>query len=475
MKHVKKLASLLLALVMVCALATTAFAAGETGSITVDNPVADTTYTAYKIFDVTYNSDNSAYSYTIDSSSQWFGTVQTYAGTAGNGLTLTQVNGSTTYNVSTTADFSAPKFADALKADVAGKTGGIVRTAQADGTVSATGLDLGYYFVTSTSGALCNLTTTNPNATIHDKNDVPFVKEGDKGSADIGETVNYTITGKVPDYTGFETYTYAITDTLSEGLTFNKDVKVTIGGTDVTSACTVTYDVEGNANKFTVSIPVKNYTIGAEIKVTYSAVVNEKAIAKIETNKAELKYSNNPTDSTKTTTTPPQEAKVYSSKIVIDKYEDGSADKKLAGAKFVLYKEVTTGEGAEAVTTKLYYKWNDTAKKVEWVENKADATVKTTDSSGAASFDGIANGTYYLEEIEAPAGYNQLKEPVQVTVNGGDTEAELTVTQPVANSTGTELPSTGGMGTTLFYTLGAILVLGAGVLLVTKKRMSEKA
>ena len=474
MKHVKKLASLLLALVMVCALAATAFAAGETGSITVDNPVADTTYTAYKIFDVTYNSDQSAYSYTINSTDPWFTAVSNYAKTENSGLTLTQVNGSTTYNVSTTADFSAPKFADALKADVAGKTGGIVLTAQADGTVSATGLPLGYYFVASTSGALCNLTTTDPNAIIHDKNDVPFEKEGDKGSADIGETVNYTITGKVPDYTGFKTYTYEITDTMSEGLTFNKDVKVTIGGTDVTSACTVTYDVGGNANKFTVSIPVKNYTIGAEIKVTYSAVVNEKAIAKIETNKAELKYSNNPTNSTSTATTP-SDTKVYSSKIVIDKYETGSEDKKLAGAKFVLYKEVTTDEGADAVTTKLYYKWNETAQKVEWVENKANATVKITDSNGAASFDGIANGTYYLEEIEAPAGYNQLKEPVQVTVNGGTAEAQLTVTQPVENSTGTELPSTGGMGTTLFYTLGAILVLGAGVLLVTKKRMSEKA
>ena len=474
MKHVKKLASLLLALVMVCALAATAFAAGETGSITVDNPVAGQTYTAYKIFDVTYNSDQSAYSYTINSTDPWFTAVSNYAKTENSGLTLTQVNGSTTYNVSTTADFSAPKFADALKADVAGKTGGIVLTAQADGTVSATGLPLGYYFVASTSGALCNLTTTDPNAIIHDKNDVPFEKEGDKGSADIGETVNYTITGKVPDYTGFKTYTYEITDTMSEGLTFNKDVKVTIGGTDVTSACTVTYDVGGNANKFTVSIPVKNYTIGAEIKVTYSAVVNEKAIAKIENNQAVLKYSNDPTDSTSTTTTP-SDTKVYSSKIVIDKYETGDTTKKLAGAKFVLYKEVTTDEGADAVTTKLYYKWNETAQKVEWVENKANATVKITDSNGAASFDGIANGTYYLEEIEAPAGYNQLKEPVQVTVNGGTAEAQLTVTQPVENSTGTELPSTGGMGTTLFYTLGAILVLGAGVLLVTKKRMSEKA
>ena len=405
--------------------------------------------------------------------------MSNYAKTENSGLTLTQLNGSTTYNVSTTADFSAPKFADALQYaldnDTPANFAGQGRELKVkDGKATATGLDLGYYFVTSTSGALCNLTTTDPNVTIHDKNDVPFEKEGDKGSADIGETVNYTITGKVPDYTGFETYTYEITDTMSEGLTFNKDVKVTIGGTDVTSACIVTYDVEGNANKFTVSIPVKNYTIGAEIKVTYSAVVNEQAIANIENNQAELKYSNDPTDSTSTTTTP-SDTKVYSSKIVIDKYETGDTTKKLAGAKFVLYKEVTTDEGADAVTTKLYYKWNETAQKVEWVKNKADATVKTTGSNGAASFDGIADGTYYLEEIEAPAGYNQLKEPVQVTVNGGTAEAQLTVTQPVANSTGTELPSTGGMGTTLFYTLGAILVLGAGVLLVTKKRMSEKA
>ena len=471
MKHVKKLASLLLALVMVCALAATAFAAGETGSITVDNPVAGQTYTAYKIFDVTYNSDQSAYSYTIDSSSQWFGTVQTYADEAGSGLTLTQVNGSTTYNVSTTADFSAPKFADALKKNVAGKTGGIVLTAQDDGTVSATSLPLGYYFVASTSGALYNLTTTDPDATIHDKNDVPFEKEGDKGSADIGETVNYTITGKVPDYTGFKTYTYEITDTMSEGLTFNKDVKVTIGGTDVTSACTVTYDVGGNANKFTVSIPVKNYTIGAEIKVTYSAVVNEKAIAKIENNQAVLKYSNDPTDSTSTTTTP-SDTKVYSSKIVIDKFETNKKDTKLAGAKFVLYKEVTTGEGETAVTSKLYYKWNDTDKKVGWVTNKDQADSKTTDSNGAASFDGLANGTYYLEETAAPAGYNKLTQPVTVTVNGGTTEEQLSVTAEVANNTGTLLPSTGGMGTTIFYVLGSILAVGAIVLLVTKKRMS---
>lgn len=297
---------------------------------------------------------------------------------------------------------------------------------------------------------------------------MPFDKVDDKASADVGETVHYTITGKVPDTTGFTSYTYLITDTMSEGLTFKKDVKVTVGGTDVSSACTITYDVDGNANKFTVSIPVKDYTIGDEIKVTYSAVVNEKAVAKIGKNRATLTYSNDPTDSSKTTTTPADEEKVYSSKIVIDKYKTGEESTKLAGATFVLYKAGTT-EGS-----KLYYKWNDSDKKVEWVENKDEATSKTTDDSGAASFDGLADGTYYLEETAAPAGYNLLKEPVKVEVKGGTTETELSVTASVANNTGTELPSTGGMGTTIFYVLGSVLVLAAVVLLVTKKRMSMK-
>ena len=471
MKHARKLASLLLTLVMVFALATTAFAAGP-GSITVDNPVTGQTYTAYKIFDVVYNDGKTAYSYTIDSHNAWFSTVQTFA-TDAHGLTLTQVNGSTTYNVTTTASFSAPDFAAALKAAVNDKTGTEL-TEQDNGTVSVSNLPLGYYFVNSTSGALANLTTTNPSATIHDKNDMPFEKTDDTASADVGKTVNYTITGKVPDYTGFDKYTYLITDTMSEGLTFKKDVAVTVGGTVVTSACTVNYDVEDNANKFTVSIPVKSYTIGAPIVVTYSAVVNENAVAKISTNHAVLKYSNDPTDDTKFSETPPDKETVYSAKIDIDKYETNKKNTKLAGAKFVLYKEVTAEGATEA--TKLYYKWNDTDKKVEWVADKTQATSKTTDSNGAASFDGLADGTYYLLETEAPAGYNLLDAPVPVTVNGTNATADnlsaLTVTQEVANNTGTLLPSTGGMGTTIFYVLGSILAVGAIVLLVTKKRMS---
>lgn len=469
----KKIISVLLALVMTLALSVTALAAGETGTITVDNPKAGGTYTAYKIFDVSYNADKSAYSYTIQSDSEWFATVNTYA-TETNGLTLTRVTGTDTYVVTTSDKFSAPAFAVALKAALAGKTGTTLTVE--NGKATATGLELGYYFVSSTTGALCNLTTTNPTVTIHDKNDIPFDKVDNKESVDVGETVTYTITGKVPDYTGFTTYTYLITDEMSTGLTFDGvgTVKVTVGGTDVTTACTIAVDKD-NSNKFTVSIPVMSYTIGAEIKVTYTATVNENAVAKVENNKATLTYSNNPTDSSKTTTTPEDKETVYSAKIVIDKYaanteneEDHS--KKLAGAQFVLYKMGEDG------TTKQYYKWNDT-KKVEWVADKKGATVKTTNENGAASFDGLADGTYYLEEIAAPAGYNLLNDPVKVVVDGAKAiaaEADKSVLAPVvaiANNTGTELPSTGGMGTTIFYVLGGALMAGAFVMLVVRKRM----
>ena len=474
MKRTRKLASLLLALVMVFALATTAFASETvtpptTGTITVANPVAEQTYTAYKIFDVVYdtNAENGHYSYTIDSSTnEWYGTVSTYAQDAAHGLTLTQVNGGDTYVVTTGNGFSAPDFAVALKAAVNGMTG---RPLSGDAnSVSVSGLPLGYYFVASTSGALCNLTTTNPTVTIHDKNDMPFEKVADKTNADVGQTVNYTVTGKVPDYTGFNAYTYKVADTMSEGLTFKKDVKVTVGGADVSTACTVAYDANGNANSFTVTIPVMDYKIGAEIKVTYSAVVNENAIAVVSKNNAKLIYSNDPTTDS-TNESEPVIVNVYTSKIVIDKYETGKKTTKLPNAKFVLYKEVTTDAG----TSLVYYKWN-TDKKVEWVTDMVAATVMTTNDQGEATFGGLADGTYHLVETEAPAGYNPLTAPVEVKVAGSSADiTKLSVTAEVENKTGTTLPTTGGMGTTIFYVLGAVLVVGAGVLLVTKKRMSD--
>ena len=483
MKHARKLTSLLLALVMVFALAATVAAdegtTAPTGSITVDNPVADKTYTAYKIFDVVYDTAREHYSYTIEKSSPWFGTVNGY--TAGLQLTPVADTTSNTYVVTfDESEFSAPSFAETLKNALTTVTPTDVHqfAASADGKQQvANGLLLGYYFVKSSeTDALCNLTTTNPEVTIHDKNDMPFEKKVDKTNVDVGQTVKFTITGKVPDHTGFTTYTYLITDTMTDGLTFDKtSVKVTINGVNVPqepNGYTLTEPNDTEQFTFKLSINVRNFKIGDGIEVTYNATVNEKAIAEIESNKATLTYTNGPTvDDDKTTTE--REVKVYSSKIVIDKVEKttgGTAGKKLSGAEFVLYKEETI-EGNKTIK---YYQWDETNKKVVWDADKTKATVLETSTDGAATFGGLADGTYYLVETKAPAGYNQLKDPVTVPVKGSDTDTmKLTVTATVENQAGTLLPSTGGMGTTIFYVLGAVLVVGAGVLLVTKKRMSQ--
>ena len=483
MKHARKLTSLLLALVMVFALAVTVAAEGgttaPTGSITVDNPVADKTYTAYKIFDVVYDTAREHYSYTIEKSSPWFGTVNGY--TAGLQLTPVADTTSNTYVVTfDESEFSAPSFAETLKDALTTVNPTDVHqfAASADGKQQvANGLLLGYYFVKSSeTDALCNLTTTNPEVTIHDKNDMPFEKKVDKTNVDVGQTVKFTITGKVPDHTGFTTYTYLITDTMTDGLTFDKtSVKVTINGANVPqepNGYTLTEPNDTEQFTFKLSINVRNFKIGDGIEVTYNATVNEKAIAEIESNKATLTYTNGPTvDDDKTTTE--REVKVYSSKIVIDKVEkttDGTTGKKLSGAEFVLYKEETI-EGNKTIK---YYQWDETNKKVVWDADKTKATVLETSTDGAATFGGLADGTYYLVETKAPAGYNQLKDPVTVPVKGSDTDTvKLTVTATVENQAGTLLPSTGGMGTTIFYVLGFVLVVGAGVLLVTKKRMSQ--
>ena len=484
MKHARKLTSLLLALVMVFALAVTVAADDPIkGSITVDNPVADKTYTAYKIFDVTYAGDN--YSYTIeggDSKSPWYDTVSACA--TANGLTLTQVEGTNTYVVTFDKDkFSAPKFAEALKKALT--DGSVTDTGnpliQSGTTVSVTGLTLGYYFVKSSDNdALCNLTTTAPNANIHDKTYVPFekTKTVDNNDFKVGDTVIFNITGKVPDYTGFKTYTYLITDTMSKGLTFNEtSVQVKVGD-DVLTAGNTTYTLAtgGAADNYTfkVTIYVKNYAVGLPIEVTYTATLNENAVAKISTNKAELTYSNDPTNDSQTGKIPSEDVDVYTSKIAIEKVEKLAAGatttpKKLKGAEFVLYKNVTEA----GVDVPRYYKYDKTTQAVTWVEQVVNATTVTTGDNGEASFDGLANGIYYLVETKAPAGYNQLTEAVPVNVNGGTIETALTVTERVENQAGAVLPSTGGMGTTVFYVLGAVLVVGAGVLLVTKKRMSQ--
>lgn len=470
MKTMRKLFTVLLALAMTLALAVPAFAA-DTGSITITNPQGDHTYTAYKIFDVTYSGDN--YSYTISDNGAAFTTVKAYADEAANDLTLTAVANTNKYNVSTGDSFSAASFAQYLKTNVGSLGTGTAFTKDGD-TMKASGLTPGYYFVSGTSGTVCELATAK-DIEIRDKNEAPQIEksvdDADR-TVEIGQKLTYTITGKVPSTKGYTEYTYELTDTMSEGLTFNKDVKVTIGDEDVTTAAAITK----NGNGFVASVNMMDYQgqIDKPVVITYTATVNEKAIQRNEeTNTATLKYSNDPAnkDSFKESSV---EVEVFSFNIVINKYAAGSESTKLGGAKFVL----KNAEGK-------YYKYDATTKAVTWVDDKSAATEVITDDNGAARFDGLQAGTYYLEETAAPAGYNQLikditivlKEDGSATIDDAAStpEADRSLTAGVANSTGTMLPETGGIGTVIFVALGALAVICAGVFLVTNKRMSKES
>ena len=465
----RKLFTVLLALAMTLALAVPAFAA-DTGSITITNPQGDRTYTAYKIFDVTYSGDH--YSYTISDTDAAFTTVKAYADVTANGLTLTPVGKTGKYNVSTGDSFSAASFAQYLKTN-AGSLGTGTAFTQVGNTMKASGLTPGYYFVSGTSGTVCELATAK-DIQIRDKNEAPQIEksvdDADR-TVEIGQKLTYTITGKVPSTKGYTKFTYQVTDTMSEGLTFNKDVKVTIGGTAVTDAA-ITY----NDNGFEASINMMNYQkqIDAPVVITYTATVNENAIQRDkETNTATLKYSNDPADknSFKESSV---EVNVFSFNIVINKYAADNESTKLEGAKFVL----KNAEGK-------YYKYDANTKAVTWVVGKADTTEVTTDVNGVARFDGLQAGTYKLEETAAPAGYNQLTKDITIVLNKDGSAtidsasstlgADHSLTAGVANSTGTMLPETGGIGTVIFVALGALAVICGGVFLVTNKRMSKES
>lgn len=466
MKTMRKLFTVLLALTL--ALAVPAFAAETTGSITITNPQGDHTYKAYKIFDVTYSGDN--HSYTISDTDPAYTTVEAYADKAANGLTLTAVANTGKYNVSIDATkFSAASFAQHLNENESSLGTGTKFTTEGN-TVKASDLALGYYFVSGTSGTVCELATAK-DIQIRDKNEAPEIEktvDDEDRTVEIGQKLTYTITGKVPSTKGYTEFTYQVTDTMSEGLTYNKDAKVTIDGTVVTAT------IKNNDDGFVASVDMMKYQdkIDKPVVITYTATVNEKAIQRdMETNTATLKYSNNPAnkDSFEESNA---EVEVFSFNIVIDKYATGNPDTTLEGAKFVL-------KNSES----KYYKYD--AKAVTWVDNKTDATEVSTDANGAARFDGLQAGTYYLEETAALTGYNQLTEDITIeldksgsaTIDGAPSApgVDHSLTTGVANSTGTALPETGGTGIVIFVTLGTLAVICSGVFLVTNKRMSKES
>lgn len=475
MKYTKKILSLLLAVVMVFAMAVTVGADETKGSITIENPVDDQTYSAYKIFDVTYS--GTAYSYTINSDSQWYSTVSSY-----NGVTLTQIGSTGVYNVAKTNSFDAATFATTLKSALTGKTATATLSKDASGAVKASGLDLGYYLIDSSLGSLCSLDTMNPNATVKEKNGAPTIEKkvkedssstwGDTNDADIGQTVEFKVTIKVTDG---KPESYVMHDEMSTGLSFDSTsvvVKINnvqkTAGTDYTLTAPATHD---NNDKHTFDISFTKLEPNDEIEVTYSATLNESAVVAGQgnPNKVKLTYGENKYTEWDATTTYTWKGEVY-------KFT-GSDDNKtpLAGATFTLSKK---SDGTDPI--KLIKTADNTYRLAKENENNSITEI-TTDSTGKFSISGLDGDTYYLTETKAPAGYNKLTSAITVTISSTNGEVSYTYGSdsgkgeiPVVNNTGTELPSTGGMGTTIFYILGSVLVLAAVVLLVTKKRMGSE-
>jgi len=472
MKHAKKLASLLLALVMVLSMSVTAFAAQEGdltgGSITINDAVVGQTYKVYQLLYLeSYDATSNAYAYKANSTwENWLKTQTTYVSIDDQGY-VTWVEGASA------ADFAkaAQAYAKANNITPDDKAENVTTT-----TIKFENLKLGYYLVDTTLGTLCSLDTTNPNVVMEEKNEVPendkTVEEdstgnyGAKNDADIGQTVKFqsTITAQA----GAENYVFH--DKMSEGLTYTGVTGITLNGETV-AASNYTVVTEGLTDDCTFEVRFTQAfcdTLKAndKIVISYTATVNEKAVVAGDgnSNTSKLSYG----DSSNTKTTPDSTTKTYTWDVDVFKYaKNGETEKPLANAKFTLSKKA---DGTDSIA--LVAEGNNVYRVAK--SGETGITEITTDATGKFTIKGLDSDTYYLIETAAPAGYNKLAGPITIVIDGnGKTSVDSkTVNEvKVLNNTGTELPSTGGMGTTIFYVVGSILLVGAAVLLITKKRM----
>ena len=459
MKNIKNLLSILFLLAVSFTQIIRVNATG-TGTITVNKAIVDETYSIYRILDLeTYDKANNHYIYRANANWETFVNDATLGGKY---LEAKNDNGkgATYYVWKENAD--VVEFTkEALKYATDNHIQAVASTKATTTTVKFENLDLGYYLVKSTVGALLHLDTTDPNGVVEEKNpripDVDkVVKEHSTGNygkqppASIGDTVDFRATIKVG--AGFTDY--ILRDKMSAGLTLNKDsIKVSVGNTIVNSNnYTVAYDVNGD----TFTITFKNEYISALprntiITVDYSAVLNENAIVEGvgNPNEVSLKYGDN-NETTK------KETKTYT--YAFDLVKTNKDNQELSGAKFKLLDK----DGNEIKVVKVDGNTYRVA-----TANETGVEIE----AGRVVIKGLDAGTYYLEETKAPEGYNRLTSNIEVVVT--KISANNTIERAninVVNYTGNELPETGSIGTTLFVTLGSILVLGFGLLLVTKLR-----
>lgn len=505
MKRVKRVLALLAAFALVLAMAVPAFADEAKYTITINNSVG--TYEAYQIFkgDLEKN---------VLSNIEWGAGVKAEeVKTAFGGKTAAEV-AKTLENNETAAKAFATEISKYLDKD---KVAGV-------GTDKITGLSAGYYLIKNES---VNGNEAYTDFILEVVKDVEITPKGQKptlekqikhndgewgvvGDNQIGDTVEFRTITTVPNTTGYTKYDYEIHDEMSVGLTSNvtdaSGITIKIDDNDNKELESSYYTVTVDANKFCVKVDILKAIKEGKIKegdklyTYYSGVLNKDANVYDKGNQqntAYLQYSNNPHDNTTKGETPHVTVYDWTFKMNVQKIDGADKEKELKDAKFVLSKDgaVDLGtideNGTPAGTENLIKLVYDSENKTYRVATASDAKTTYVMTAGNITIKGLDDAVdYYLYETKAPAGYNRLTEPVKFKINAtydetgdsctavstkvGDKAAVTGLKVSVENNAGTTLPSTGGMGTTVFYVVGGGLMAVAVVLLVTKKRMENK-
>lgn len=504
MKLMKRILAIVCTFVMIISMATgvnavepsKAPAKPTTGTIKVTNAKAGEQYKVYKILTLeSYDKDKKAYSY-VKNGDDWDAFIETKAAKE---YVSVNNDGYVTFNTNKNNGEGAREFA--LLAMQYAKDNGIKATAtetastdkDTDVTVEFTGLKLGYYLVESSVGTACSIDTTNPNVEIRDKHESPSISklivEGDgvsgvisdngkKNSVNIGDIVAFRVT----IFAKPNAKKYVLHDKMDEHLEFlnfmqhayvhlkdeNKDQHLTaddfVINTNPEDECTFEIsftdkfyqNYENDINSGNLDEIIFEY--GAKVK-------NDVPINTAMPNKAYLKYGDH-------SKTEERETNTYTWGIPVFKYTGN--DEALAGAKFILStKENPSEEDA--------LKFTNEGDKYRYATTGGD-TELVSSADGMININGLQSGTYYLKETKAPDGYNTLKDPIKIVVEGDETtgkrvikvdkngDATIVDKVKVQNNKGSILPSTGGMGTTLIYVVGSILVLASGIVLFSKRK-----
>ena len=498
MKKLKRVLAVLLTAIMTLAMATTAFAAENQGSLKVTvnqgNTLNGQTIKVYKLFDLTVSEPH--YAYTVNE--QYKEMIATALGLE------TGASSEALYNklVGFQENHSEiQKFADDFTAAVLKNNIDATGNSEKLGDVTDytfNSLSFGYYLVyqTGTKEIQASLVSVDKvgETTVALKGQAPSIeKTADKETVEIGQVVTYTINGVIPDTTGYDSYVYKIHDTLTAGLDFVEDtqgklpegnnynvsVQIAGGGAEIKTATL------SRGDKRTMELDLSQWirdnqtaNKGKNFTVTYYAKVNEKAVVETK-NSVKLEYGNEPGNTTMTT---PSEVTTPTYPLDIKKTDTQST--LLAGAKFRLYKNEKDAKAANDNAIKVTgNNGNYTVAVDQKTEKNMDmVTLENEVASGYnLRLNGLAAGTYWLVEKEAPAGYNKLTAPIKVTITqNGENKLEWTVSKnespeddkiiDIKNTTGTILPGTGGMGTILFTVVGIALVLIVAASFVISRR-----